>query len=374
MAQDKLTGAITSEDFMRLQSNPQHYSRMAIAEKISNHIENAESDTAEYALACDIAFYLQKEERDPVRIALAKGIAASHKAPKPLILLLARDREDEVAIPILKESPLLEDADLKELIHETQQPVRLVAVAERSFVSVTISALLIEKGEEQVTLTLLGNKGAEITDNSYIHIAQRHKHSSGVAAKLMARLPKPMQDIEKILAQADEEQENKPVGAIPSFTPISDELLKNDILAIKRLGKSPALKDCLILAKEMQRGGNLTAATLLVGLCLGQDSFFKACMALHTGLSVEKTDAMCEGDDGQFRALLTKARISTSLQPLMSWTLTSMRRQKSRGYKPNSAEFIIAMAKHMREAEIQGINFAKTIGMSIIGVIERTMK
>ena len=59
---------------------------------------------------------LAHDQLPRVRAALAEAIKESPYIPKSIALQLARDIEAEVAAPILEFSPLLNDADLREII------------------------------------------------------------------------------------------------------------------------------------------------------------------------------------------------------------------------------------------------------------------
>src|ERR1700709_2657558 len=83
----------------------------------------------ERALMHEILRRLTRDVEMAIRIALAERLADDTTAPHDLILLLADDKI-EVARPLLLRSPLLTDADVLDMIAQSNVPVQEV-VAER---------------------------------------------------------------------------------------------------------------------------------------------------------------------------------------------------------------------------------------------------
>ena len=148
MTYTKLGGeglALTTKDFKQLRETRDPSARAAVARKISVHIENASYSSDEYRLACEIATMLQQDKHVQVRLALSEGLQHSHNAPKEVVIMLAHDEEEAVAVPILKHSDLLSEGDLLEIVEATQQILRLIAIAERKPLSDSLVEALIEK-------------------------------------------------------------------------------------------------------------------------------------------------------------------------------------------------------------------------------------
>lgn len=96
-----------------------------------------------------------------VRRALSESFAKQPDAPRDLVLTLANN-EIEVAYPVLVKSPVLQDAELIEIVqHRTME--HQVAIAMRPMVSEPLSDALVETGSEEVIVTLLENPNARIS-------------------------------------------------------------------------------------------------------------------------------------------------------------------------------------------------------------------
>lgn len=363
---------ISHEDFLRLKQNPQPYARAAIARKMASCFDTASPDSATYQVAAEIALYLQKDKNDKVRITLAEGVQQSATAPKTLILLLANDSQDEVAVPILRHSPLLEEEDLTRLVKETQSQVRLVAMAERKFLSVGISALLTEKAYEKVVVTLLDNETSSITDITYLRMAELHKQSNMVLQQMMKRFPLPAEAIERMKAETEnKDQENRPpLKGMQSFAVLPPQELRNIALTVMMLGEYPGAEQCMMLARQFQAQGRINAPVLLIILTQGQIGLLFACLSVATGIPYEEIEQNYANQPDKLNILLVKAGISPSLLILMQWIWKGVIVKLEQGLQPSSKQMIKLMSILLREGARRGVNFANTIGLPIANMLD----
>ncbi len=123
-------------------------------------------------------------ERD-VRAALAERLADLQSAPKDLIWRLAND-DAQVAFPILMRSGLLEDSELIEIVRHKTTGHRL-AVAQRTPVTMPVSAALAESGEASVIAALLANLESHISTETFELIADMAHEAEILQQPLVAR-------------------------------------------------------------------------------------------------------------------------------------------------------------------------------------------
>jgi len=103
------------------------------------------------------------EDRLPrVRAVLAEAIKESPYVPKHVALRLARDLDDLVSVPILAHSPLLDDADLRELIAGGIGCAALSAIARRRRVPPAVSDAVVATFDVPAVADLLANPSAAI--------------------------------------------------------------------------------------------------------------------------------------------------------------------------------------------------------------------
>ncbi len=96
-----------------------------------------------------------------VRQHLAEQLAGVDAAPRALVTKLAND-EIEVAQPVLRESGVLRDEDLLEVVKIRSQE-HLMEVSVRENVSESVAGGLVARGDDAVLESLANNKGAQLS-------------------------------------------------------------------------------------------------------------------------------------------------------------------------------------------------------------------
>jgi uncharacterized protein (DUF2336 family) len=372
----KYAQLLTIEDFNALQQDQQPDSRAAIAKKIGVHFEESEPESVEYHIASEIAFYLQKDNNRVVRIALAESLQENQSAPKQLLLLLAMDHEDEVAIPILRESPILNDLDLKMLLPKIDKENRLVAVAERKFLSVTVCSMLVERNIENVVVALLANESAIIDDEIIVQIAHKHARSKPVLSRMMKRMPLPANAVNHMVKMQQQigSQENIAPKEIRSFTALDRAMLKEDTLGLMFLGEQPDVETCKKRILQLEKQQKISVTLLLVAMCLGHRTFFLTYMARNTNLPIERIMELSRGGIAEFDLILNKSGISPSLYPLMQHIYFDMASLIENDVPVGTEAFFKQMVQSLIKAERKGINFATTIGKPVAKALKETFK
>lgn len=371
MAQNKME-MISQEDFLRLKQNPQPYARAAIAGKISGCFDMGSSESAEFQVAAEIAMFLQKDKNKMVRSTLAKGLQQSTTAPKNLILLLANDDQDEVAVPLLRHSPLLEDVDLTQIIRETESQIRLVAIAERRFLSIKMSALIIEKAYEKVAVATLANETSKVNDPTYMRIAEMHHQSNMVMQQMMKRLPMPEQAIYlmKQLARASAQENTLQPKKASSFAAMTMHDLRKVAGMMLKLGQHPVEEQCMALAKEFQAQGRINASVLSMALSLGQLGIFFACLSVAGSIPYDEVEKSHSTQVDKLNSLMVKSGISPSLMMFMQWVWKGANSKLEQGLMPSSRQMVRLMSIVLHEGARRGVNFANTIGLPIANMLD----
>lgn len=127
----------------------------------------------ERSLMTEILRQLIHDVEMSVRLALSERLSTEDSAPKELIQILANS-EIEVAYPILRESSVLQDIDLIEIIqHRTMN--HQLAVAMRDSLSESVSDALVETRNSDVIKTLLDNSGAKISAQTLEYLVEQSK-------------------------------------------------------------------------------------------------------------------------------------------------------------------------------------------------------
>jgi len=101
-----------------------------------------------------------------VRRTLAEAIKDQPTAPRPIILELARDPDQEVAGPVLRDSPVLTESDLVDIASGDAPDWAQTAISERKTVQAGVSEAIVTRGNIPAVTSLLMNKRAVIDDST----------------------------------------------------------------------------------------------------------------------------------------------------------------------------------------------------------------
>jgi uncharacterized protein (DUF2336 family) len=127
-----------------------------------------------------------------VRKKLSEGLADRGDAPRDLVVMLAND-VIEVAAPVLLQSPILQDADLIELIMERTTEHR-IAISKREHLNEAVSEAFVDKGDQQALKSLLQNDGAAFSEESMQRLVDESRDEADFQELLLSRrdLPEPL--------------------------------------------------------------------------------------------------------------------------------------------------------------------------------------
>jgi len=131
-----------------------------------------------------------------VRQHLAETLSDVGAAPHDLVKRLANDAI-EVARPVLMKSGILRDADLIEIVKNCGQE-HLLAVSKRAMVSEKVADALVEKGDDKVLGSLVGNSGAAISRGAMEKLVARSEESASIQEPLVKRADLPPDLVQKM--------------------------------------------------------------------------------------------------------------------------------------------------------------------------------
>ena len=143
-----------------------------LARKIARYFPNISEDgTAQIRdKALEMIEILANDQLPSVRQILAEELKTSNTIPKHIALKLANDEILSVSAPILEYSPLLSDADLKEIIAATTLNGALEAIANRGELSEDLCDAIASTLEIPAVSNLLANQNAQIREETLDNI------------------------------------------------------------------------------------------------------------------------------------------------------------------------------------------------------------
>lgn len=139
----------------------------------------------ERALMTQIIEKLLFDAEIEIRTALAERLSDSEAAPPELIALLAND-EIAVARPILLNSPLLQDAELVEVVKHRSQEHRL-AVAMRQGLSSLVADALVDNADTHVIEALISNHDASLSRQAIDYLVEESRRVDRFQEPLLRR-------------------------------------------------------------------------------------------------------------------------------------------------------------------------------------------
>jgi uncharacterized protein (DUF2336 family) len=136
-----------------------------------------------------------------VREALAARLAPVKNAPSKIIHKLAFDDEISVAGPVLTQSEQLENVALVENA-KTKSQKHLLAISQRTTLPETVTDVLVERGDREVALNVVKNKGAQFSETGYVRLVKRAEGDDEMARSVGARPEIRRQHFLKLLSTA----------------------------------------------------------------------------------------------------------------------------------------------------------------------------
>lgn len=120
------------------------------------------------------------------RVDLAERFSRLDNAPPHLVNQLARENEIMVAGPVLRRSPVLDDAALVEIARLKGQG-HLLAMTERPVLPAVVTDVLVERGDRDVVRRAAGNAGAVFSPGSYSELVKRAAQDGVLTLKIGQR-------------------------------------------------------------------------------------------------------------------------------------------------------------------------------------------
>lgn len=184
-------GVIDEQALLRLAREKSADARARLAATIADLFEDQGSALTdrERALMADILRRILREIEISVRRQIAKAIAEQEGLPRDLVVFLAND-EIDVAYPILRQSRVLQDTDLVEVIRNRTEEHQL-AIANRYHVSEAVSDALVQTGRHEVIRELLRNPDAAISSATMEYLAEQSRRVDSFQEPVLRRADLP---------------------------------------------------------------------------------------------------------------------------------------------------------------------------------------
>ncbi|HAT35838.1 MAG TPA: hypothetical protein DCS82_08990 [Rhodospirillaceae bacterium] len=307
---DTQATALTSSDVARLMKNPSGGNRAEMAGKIAAGVEAGSLSPKERVIAEEIFRVMVEDAEVRVRMALAQNLKNVPDLSVDIVQSLATDTADAVAVPMLTNSGALSDEELLAIIDGGEEN-RQIAVARREELSETVSGVLVESGNEEAVIALVGNDGAHLTEKSLNQVVDRYGENERVQRPMVHRSQLPMAIAERLVATVSDQLKEHLVThhELPPAL-AADLVLESRERAVVDILTEGTRGDVHELVAQMESSGRLTGSLILRALCTGDLSFFEAALACKADVPLENVRILIH-DEGElgFRSLYEKATL-----------------------------------------------------------------
>lgn len=174
--------------------------RCELAGKIGRLIPDLAADENERLaeMAMQIVQVLARDELPRVRAVIAEELKNTPNVPKEMMLNLAADLEDTVAVPVLEYSPLLDPTDLVRLVENGLRQEALNAVARRKELAAPVTEAVVKTENEEAVGAMLENETANISEAAFEGIAVEAQEKPVLQPPLVDREDLPMRTILRV--------------------------------------------------------------------------------------------------------------------------------------------------------------------------------
>ncbi|NET71427.1 MAG: DUF2336 domain-containing protein [Sphaerospermopsis sp. SIO1G2] len=315
--------SLTYDDIHRLIREPSPQVRGDIAEKVAESYNDANLTVNGNKIAVDIFRLLLQDTEKHVRKVLANKLHDNPNAPHDIIKALAHDVY-EIAEDVLKFSDVLQESDLLELINLDSSVQKLMAISQRRKISERVSNALIGTQHEQVLSSLLGNKGADISESAYAFIVSEYEQESSILEVLVCRGNLSSTLAEKVYSLVADKLKQVLTKRFYLPRTVANQVLtearENAIL--KFISPWMTEADIVQLVDQMHARGRLTHSMIIRALCIGEITFFEASVAKRANIPLMNVrKLLCDPGDTGFYALYRSSSLPKEYREAVHMTL-----------------------------------------------------
>jgi len=260
-----------------------------------------------------------------VRQALSDALASAEKAPRVIVHALAGDQPD-VALPLLKYSPVLSEDDLVDLV-ATGRSEAQVAIAARAMLPGAVAAAVAEVGGEEACLALMENSEAVIPLFSLDRIVERFGHLASIREALLARNDLAMATRQAVLAKLSQTLAEFVAGRHWMGSEHAEFAAREACeKATIALAAETPYEEVGEFVAHLRSSGQLTAGVILRALLSGNIVVFEEALAELSGVPAQRASGYVHDKTiSAFRALYDKAGLPESAYPAFRAAIIALR-------------------------------------------------
>lgn len=274
-----LRSHLTEADLVRLVRSEDARERAGAAQKICLRISDAGFTPEERAAADEVLRIMSHDAAAMVRKALAVTLRNSPHLPRDVAIRLAEDI-DEIAIPILEDSPVFDETDLIAVVR-AGSAAKQTAIAGRARVSAPVVDVIVAQGAEEAVARLARNDGAQMDEEAMDRALSRFGDRRAVTDGLIDRAALPTVIAERLVSLISDEAMRRLARrhALPPQLAVELAEGARERATIDILDQAGRAVDMRRFVQQLQFNGRLTPSIVVRGLSMGHMSFFEHAMA-----------------------------------------------------------------------------------------------
>jgi len=308
---------LETEKILALQSEVRVDERVALAQAARIHLVDPAHGDLDLDARLEILLILAQDAEVRVRQALAEALAKADSIPRDLAMRLAADI-DLVAVPMLKVWRGFQDSDLISIVKNDESQEKWMAVAGRPSVSPALSMALIECGNAEVVTSLVRNEGANIPDDGFAAIVDRHGSLIAVQKVLVERQSLPEMVVERLVRIAADHLLDQLIQRHELSPKLAGQLVSEvHGRAVVGLTSNLGSERLVVFIEHLEALGAVTHSIILRCLCAGNLNFLTHLVALRSLQSVSWVrERLFSGSENEIRSVWARGKLPKELEEL----------------------------------------------------------
>ena len=329
--------ALLREDINDLLKDRPAQERAMAVRKVVSEVDHQELTDKELQMANNVFQFLARDVEIQVRQALSETLKNSTKISHQLAMTMANDVA-EVALPVLEFSDILTTEDLVSLVRSREEAEQM-AIARRQVVPEILSDELVSTGRRNVVHTLVGNRGADISEITCQRVVDSYDGDVGIADQLAQRPNLPSQVAERIISVVSSELKM----VLAERYDLKDSLIEEVVLEGRDRAVASLLvdadapeRDVEALIDQMYERGRLTNHIILKALNVEDLEFLEYALAKKARVKLKNVRILMTDKGGHgFMALYKQAGL-----PMEEFDWANERREVAYNLKPGKTVYV----------------------------------
>ena len=280
--------SLTQDDIRRLVRGDSPEARANAAHKICKRIDAMDMADEDRESARQILDLMCNDAAVLVRRALAVTLRNSPKLPRDIAIKLAKDI-DAIAIPVLKNSPVITDEDLVEIVLSGSSE-KQVAIAQRPTLGEGLTEVITLYASKPAVQACTLNEGAAFSDDAYAGMLKRFANDDDIKGALISRNTLPLHITEKLVSMVTGELFDTLVNKheLPPQLAIEIASGARERATLDLVEQAGLASDPARFVQQLHLNGRLTPSLIMRALCLGHMGFIEHALAELGGIPRSK--------------------------------------------------------------------------------------